>query len=45
MSFSSWYNFVIFEAPDLGLKAKEQIKALLAQWNRWVLPQSSTLHI
>lgn len=34
--FSSLYNFIIdfFEAPDLGPKAKERARALLAWWNR-----------
>ena len=34
--FSALYDFIIdfFEAPDLGPKAKERIKALLAWWNR-----------
>jgi len=34
--FSALYDFVIdfFEAPDLGRKAKERTKTLLAWWNR-----------
>jgi len=34
--FSALYDFIIdfFEAPDLGPKAKERTKALLAWWNR-----------
>jgi hypothetical protein len=45
-NFSSLYDFVIdfFEGPELGPKAKERTKALLAWWNRWVLLRSSILH-
>ena len=38
-SFSTLYDFIIdfFEAPDLGPKATERTKTLLAWWDRSVI--------